>query len=677
MTARSDRDLTPQSIVQKVSDASGSIYSGGSTETSTTGPPPPMSSKPVFTPTQNSSGSSNSFNPLASRSRSGFVQNPNVDEDGWGADAPPVTRTQLEKVQSSYQPTKVNLQDLDSNKEQILNKASGVAPQQLDDRDVIKGGYQPVGKVDIAAIRRQAQQQDIHDRPTPVKGAYEPVGKVDIAAIRARAQPSTTESESPPIRNTREANGGLQPTTDRSAPFKSSERLTSLPKPKLASRFGPVSDSFAGTKALTPEHLGLNSKSVSAAPSPGAGRTFADQGGKTPAQVWAEKKARERGVSGASDGSPATGLGQAPTPVASQISGGNDWKSGYTGKTWTPVQTTRTGQSSSGVSEHRTGPHDDEREEIKASSTSDVGAIRDKFKDSAPIGAANVGDRGSTSSPPVLDTSNKPNAGRGIPIPGLPAQSTSVAEAEQNAQRLPSPPPQPPRSPTPPTPPAASGSPIRLAMPISRGHNDQDVENAREEQITPPPAMPTRSLAQAVPHEDDLTLESPRHDPARATGEAAASSSFGGATVESARPGLQQSGKRAVVQYDYEKAEDNELELKENEYVTDIEMVDENWWMGKNSHGETGLFPSNYVEVVEDDEHDIQKAEAEPTSAQAMAIQGASATALYDYEAAEDNELTFPEHAKITGVVSKGLQCSRVYQLMVNPGISRRRLVVR
>jgi len=53
--------------------------------------------------------------------------------------------------------------------------------------DVIGGGYQPVGKVDIAAIRAQAKKP-VDDRPTIVKGAYEPVGKVDIAAIRARAQ---------------------------------------------------------------------------------------------------------------------------------------------------------------------------------------------------------------------------------------------------------------------------------------------------------------------------------------------------------------------------------------------------------------------------------------------------------------------------------------------------------
>ena len=132
-----------------------------------------------------------------------------------------------------------------------------------------------------------------------------------------------------------------------------------------------------------------------------------------------------------------------------------------------------------------------------------------------------------------------------------------------------------------------------------------------------------------------------------------------------------------MVQYDYEKAEDNEVELKEGEYVTDIEMVDENWWMGSNSRGETGLFPSNYVEIVEDAELDVQRAEAEHPLTHAPPIQGATATALYDYEAAEDNELTFPENAKIIGVVSRIWQRFSHYLLTIDLGISRRRLVVR
>lgn len=682
VTARSDRDITPESIVQKVSDASGSKYSGGGPDPSISGPPHPTSSKPAFTPTRSSGGVRGGFNPLAgSRMPSSAPKDTTVDEDGWGQDAPPVTRTQLEKVQSSYQPTKVNMRDLSSQKQEPSRfNGTGNNDNTPTDREVVRGGYQPVGKVDIAALRRQAQEKGNtqNDRPNVVKGSYEPVGKVDIAAIRARAQRPAEGATSPPGSISPAATGASLRSSergeeqkslgDRSAPFSTSERLTSLPKPRVANRFGSSTSSFAGTKAPTPGGFGLESKSTPTPPLVGAGRTFADQAGKTPAQLWAEKKARERVLSGESGNLP-SGIEGSPSQIANQTSG--EWKSGYGGKSWAPVQTTRTGQSASSLGQQRTGQEEDSQEEAPSSSASGVEAIRDRFKGAPPMGASNVGSRVSAPSPPPLDTSSKPNVGRGIPIPGLPTRPSHQEDVEEEVPpHMPAPPAQPPRSPTPPTPPGMdSGSPIRVAMPVSRGHNEQEVEDAREEQFSPPPSMPARSLAQAVPQEEDLTEEPVGHDPARGAGEAAAAASFGGRAVGSAQLGAHESGKRALVQYDYEKAEDNELELREGEYVTNIEMVDDDWWMGQNPRGETGLFPSNYVELVEggadgggqashqaepetEPEPELEHLPEQHTASATEANLGATATALYDYEAAEGNELSFPENAKITGVVS-------------------------
>lgn len=649
ITARSDRDLTPESIVQKVSDASGSKYTSGGSIPASSGPLPPVSTKPAFTPTR-SSASIGEFNPLASRVRPNIGKGSNVDADGWGEDAPPVTRTQLEKVTSSYQPTKVDMRELSS--QQLESSKSHGAFGVIDKPDVVKGAYQPVGKVDIAAIRQQSYQGNASDdRPTVVKGAYEPVGKVDIAAIRARSQKPEESPAKPPTNISPaviETSGGQQ-----SAPLSNSERLTSLPKPKVANRFGASNSSYTGTKAPTPGNFGLESTAALTGSKIGVGRTFADQGGKTPAQVWAEKKARERGDSGASDNPPFT-----PAAASTgQSSGGGQWKSGYEGKSWAPVATIRTGQSSSSVGQQDISGEDDAAEDDQVPSTGGVGAIRDRFKGAAPMGASNVG---SASSPPPLDTSSKPNAGRGIPMPGLPSRLAQPRkEGEEDAPSMPAPPPQPPRSPTPPTPPAVNtGSPIRVAMPVGRG-NAQDVEDAREEQISPPPAMPARSLAEAIPHEHELTEEPSGHDPARGAGEAAAAARFGLDAADAVHHNAHEKSKSAVVQYDYEKGEANEIELKEGEHVTDIDMVDKNWWMGTNAHGESGLFPSNYVELIEDGaigEYNERQPGLEPEQHDAAAVpepeQGVTATAIYDYEAVEENELTFPENAKITGVVS-------------------------
>jgi hypothetical protein len=194
--------------------------------------------------------------------------------------------------------------------------------------------------------------------------------------------------------------------------------------------------------------------------------------------------------------------------------------------------------------------------------------------------------------------------------------------------------------------------------------------------------MPARSLDQAARQARDISPEPQveAKDPARGAGAAVAVATFGAAAVGGAAVGAAVasghdederaggSGKRAVIQYDYEKAEDNEVELREGDYVTDIDMVDDDWWMGTNSQGERGLFPANYVELVEgDDDAAAAPAQQEPEPVPAAAPpqpaggkSGPTATALYDYEAAEDNELSFPEGATVTGLVSPPVPLSKL-----------------
>lgn len=581
-----------------------------------------------------------------------------------------MTRTQLEKVESAYKPTRVNMAELTSKKPE---SSRFEAPQsQNTPPDVVKGGYQPIGKVDIAALRAQAKASRHDDRPIVVKGAYEPVGKVDIAAIRAKAQGAPRSSGlSPAATGTSSRSGGdddderPKPLAERSAAFNQPERLTSLPKPKVANKFGG-SSAFTGTKAPTPSEFGVKP----AAPAPivgSASKTFADQGGKTPAQLWAEKKAAQGGKS-------PTAIGGVTSPtVQTQKSGEGGWKSSYTGKSWAPVQTTRTGQSvGSNLSEQRTGG--EPQQEEPSSPAGGVSALKDRFKGAAPMGAPTTRPVPEPS-PPLMDMSSKPNAGaRGIPIPGLPNRPPEPEVEEEvpavQHQRMPSPP-NVPRSPSP----EPAGSPVRIAMPVGRGRVPEEMSPAEE---TAPP-MPNRSLDHAAHQARDMSPE-PRveaRDPARGAGAAVAAATFGaGAAVgagigAAAAAGRGGEGQRALVQYDYEKAEDNEIDLREGEYVTNIDMVDEDWWMGTNAQGEQGLFPSNYVELIGDDDDEGSAgappplpthppaAEEEPPAAAAAPPQsaggaGPTATALYDYDAAEDNELSFPEGATITTVV-----CSR------------------
>lgn len=55
----------------------------------------------------------------------------------------------------------------------------------------------------------------------------------------------------------------------------------------------------------------------------------------------------------------------------------------------------------------------------------------------------------------------------------------------------------------------------------------------------------------------------------------------------------------AVALYDYQAGEPNELSFNEGETITEIDFVTEDWWSGKSEAGATGLFPANYVEIIQ------------------------------------------------------------------------------
>lgn len=64
--------------------------------------------------------------------------------------------------------------------------------------------------------------------------------------------------------------------------------------------------------------------------------------------------------------------------------------------------------------------------------------------------------------------------------------------------------------------------------------------------------------------------------------------------VPSSAPG----GEKAVVVYDYQSAEDNEISLVEGQTITGIQQLDEGWWSGITPDGQEGLFPATYVELL-------------------------------------------------------------------------------
>uniref|UniRef100_G3ML72 Drebrin-like protein n=2 Tax=Amblyomma TaxID=6942 RepID=G3ML72_AMBMU len=66
------------------------------------------------------------------------------------------------------------------------------------------------------------------------------------------------------------------------------------------------------------------------------------------------------------------------------------------------------------------------------------------------------------------------------------------------------------------------------------------------------------------------------------------------ATVENSEPEI-----RARALYDYQAADDTEISFDPDDIITHIEQIDEGWWQGLGPDGTYGLFPANYVELIE------------------------------------------------------------------------------
>ncbi|EDW19705.1 drebrin-like protein [Drosophila mojavensis] len=57
-------------------------------------------------------------------------------------------------------------------------------------------------------------------------------------------------------------------------------------------------------------------------------------------------------------------------------------------------------------------------------------------------------------------------------------------------------------------------------------------------------------------------------------------------------------GLRARALYDYQAADESEITFDPGDVITHIDQIDEGWWQGLGPDGTYGLFPANYVEII-------------------------------------------------------------------------------
>lgn len=542
-------------ILKKVADASGSKYSVHSKA---------VPAKPKYSSFKGTSGSR---------------------EEDWGDDAPPITESTIQKVPSAYKPTKVDIASIRA--KAAAKKAPTPAPPKRNDEPFsTSSSYKPVGKVDISALKNQGRNSPFaSDRPDVVKGAYVPVGKVDIAAIRAQAKargpkqsPAPTPNAPPPAD---EEEYVPQSLSDRKKAFNQppnnnededyqpkslKERMAAFNKPSAtSSKPTPAKKSFTfkkpapvfGTVAPTPDQFGFahESKAIS-----GANKNLAGtESGKTPAQIWAEKHGK---VSSPTTSTPAS----PPPPSVPQRS--FETAEEEEDEPHKDISSLRNRFAQASVSENRSVPPPPARQEEEESSDDEQPAQISFLKSKVPSAASTPN---AATPPPPMPVRNLPPAPESYNAPPPPARNVPVSiplaapvAADSDEEEEEAAPPPPPRA---------------VPEPSASGFG------------APPPSLPSRPAAQeeaAAPPPPPRAVPEPESEEEEEEEIAAPQPVRGGNAV----------GTTAIAQYEYEQTEDNEISFDEDERITDIEFVDEDWWLG-TLRGERKLFPANYVTLNE------------------------------------------------------------------------------
>jgi drebrin-like protein len=394
-----------------------------------------------------------------------------------------------------------------------------------------KSAYQPT-KVDMNALR--AGKSDTTSGPSNassaleiVKSNYTPIGRPDLAAIRAQAK-ETSPSES------------------RDSSYKGTTGYTpvSLPKPKPLGgtpKFGP-SVTRGGTTAPMPIAPVRESKAIG-----GASKNFGtDASGKTPSQLWAERKAREKGL--------APGNVIPPVAPASPLPTGKPPPS--------PSQFVQ--DSSDVIGKPVSGGVKAMRERFARQSLDDDqppispgGGMRPKASASPTMSSPQAPSLPYAPSPPPIALTSKPppsktyqsldhvvaagaGAGVGLGVGAIAAKALKDEpdmEPDDEVAGPPSPPPMEPQQET--------------------WDTTQTAEEEDEEDL----AVRQRSQIHAQQFEPEPETYEPVHEEPSHHEELNTASATG--------------GKSAVVLFDYEAQEENEISLIEGQLITNVEIIDE------------------------------------------------------------------------------------------------------
>ncbi|XP_077118902.1 drebrin-like protein isoform X1 [Ranitomeya variabilis] len=139
------------------------------------------------------------------------------------------------------------------------------------------------------------------------------------------------------------------------------------------------------------------------------------------------------------------------------------------------------------------------------------------------------------------------------------------------------------------------------ASPVSRAHQTPPKSPVAPVSHAPPePAVTVKEPVSSYrPEEEEDLYQEPPED--NAVYEEAAPGDSGVQQEEAVyETGMDEDrGLCARALYDYQAADDTEISFDPDQIITHIEMIDDGWWRGYGPDGHFGMFPANYVELLE------------------------------------------------------------------------------
>lgn len=471
---------------------------------------------------------------------------------------------------------------------------------------------------------RDFQQKPLLDLPS----AYKPT-KVDIALLRKGK--SDTISSKPAVQKPETQNdelGKVQSLSERMAalptPTSSDGRLTSLPKHKVSNSVALRFNANVAPSSTAPKFGAKPALPLQASEQPsskvmgGLLRNFGSENGKTPAQIWAEKRGQYKTVI-------AEGEAELAAESPNQFSAHNikvsenarlinaDREEYERERSQMQFENAQEDDAEEEIEQ-------EQEEEMEAEVEEQEGNMATSGDQDTDVDMVQKGD---------VDMEDKAPA----PVP-TPARSLPPAPVQLPARNLPPAPAQLPARNLPPP-------PIRQVVPEAVSEPVSETVAAPKSVAEPAPSFPSRPAAVSGPcavaeydYEKDednevgfeegdriVAIEFVDEEWWQGTNEKTGESGLFPAAyvvlqesqserepavpepVEAkpapavaAVPEPANAGPTAIAEYDYEKDEDNEVAFEEGDRLVGIEFVDDEWWQGVNEKtGESGLFPANYV----------------------------------------------------------------------------------